>query len=329
MLVEQVTFEANAATDDGGAMWLGAGVILEGTAISWISNEAGGDGGGLAAEDATRITCVDCRLSGNTADGAGAGAHIVGVDDVDFTSLTAEDNTAGGDGGALAFENCTAQVQRSRFGTNHASRGGAFASEDSEVSVVLTEIDANDADLGGGAWISGGSVSTLSSGWFDNFARRGGGAWLTAGSLMIDGGAHGGNLATDAGGALWLESGVVDILNGAWSGGRATTGGFARVGAGGTLRLTDTDLMAQGADDGAVLWSSGTVSALDVTFHNNVAGAGASLLTLDGGAATFNRCDFGAGAADNSLPEVQTPAGDYSDAGSSVDLLCTLAGCTF
>jgi hypothetical protein len=41
LLLEQVTFEANAATGHGGAMWLGAGVILEGTAITWISNEAG------------------------------------------------------------------------------------------------------------------------------------------------------------------------------------------------------------------------------------------------------------------------------------------------
>jgi hypothetical protein len=320
----------NEAGGGGGAIW---GEIVE--ELQLTNNELrdniaiSGHGGGINVTGNLRAALVGLVVSGNTAGGDGGGIYLWDMLNPNITDLVVEDNEAGGLGGGLFGWNLTGVLSNLRFGTNHASEGGgAITLLESSLDLVRGEVDANDAPTGGGALIIGGSFSSEDVAWFDNFADDGGAlAVQGGGAAAVIGGDHGGNSA-GRGGAWFVEEGEGHLLGGVWHGSRASAeGGVAWVGASGTWLAQDTELRANEAVDGAVVWSEGAAGfERSLVVENRAAGLG-GIAMVEGGLFRVVASGLGTpGLDDNTVPEIITGSASWSFVGT-VDVSCDAAAC--
>lgn len=139
----------NAATGDGGAVYMSA---TSSGAVQWSvieANEAAGDGGGVYFAN-TEGFLVQSLVNANVAGGDGGGAWLAGVETpggaayANFTTLY--DNEAGQSGGGIFAANGTVSLNTSTISANTAGFGGGIAvGPDARLSLVSVTNVYNDA----------------------------------------------------------------------------------------------------------------------------------------------------------------------------------------
>lgn len=214
---DQLDFDGNSAEfRSGGGLYLDGAKTFDAaiSASRFVDNEAGGDGGGMTALDASALTLSDLDVSGNSAGGAGGGLNLGEAATFWGLRMAVTDNAAAYGGGMYlsAFTGASADVllQNSAFVRNDADIGGGACLIDSvgvtfqnctlaanvattgsglalvETPVVLrnTAVIYNQSSAALEAWDALSTVNLDYSGWFGNSAGNVAGAF---GDEILDG----------------------------------------------------------------------------------------------------------------------------------------------
>lgn len=211
---------AGGASDgDGGCIHSEAALRLEKVVVAGCKAE--GRGGGLHAKQPADqpLRLVGARFLGNEAEGDGGALFVDGF--VDIEESVFEENESKGAAGAAYFgglvtnpgENIL-RIRGSRFTANTAGgRGGAIAFEELKwVEIDGTTFDSNEATGPGGAIHTGefitlavrGSTFTENETIWTEVESANGGAIAAAGGLLLDRSTLRGNLGGNPGGGLWV-----------------------------------------------------------------------------------------------------------------------------
>jgi hypothetical protein len=176
-------FVGNSADSDGGAIFGrngGQGSLVR---CTFEDNEAMGGEGGGAFLDGVAWTLERCIFQGNACATEGGGVSVRNANNVaHFVNCNIEGNTAGGNGGGLAFDATDLDVVGTRLRGNVAGGrgGGLYAVNVPQVELRGSEFSFNTCGtLGGGLFLSGqnGSIEGCTSS--GNVAGSiGGGAYL-------------------------------------------------------------------------------------------------------------------------------------------------------
>ncbi len=278
------TFSGGTATNEGGAIYNGAGVVNLHRAR--FTNNTAGEGGALFEESGAGPITVGCSVFDlNSAVNGGA---ISGQDDGDVaidTSLFAA-NTATGSGGAIAdaIDGLRLTITNSRFTGNAATEFGGAVLTTSDLVDSANYYATNTADTGGAVYADstslvgftstgsvfennaavswGGAIYTDSASTrvssatvSDNTASAGGGVY-TSGSAAIDASTISGNVASGstgqvAGGGIF-SAGTTALVNSTISGNSTTQGNGGGVGtAQGTVHLNQATVVDNRAEGGS------------------------------------------------------------------------------
>ena len=277
-------FDANIASQEGGAVWnSGTGTLLM-TAARITNNVAGGpaadQGGGGVFSDGGTTTLRDVTITGNRAPGAaGSGGGIL--------------NTAGGQltlqGGSVSNN----VAVRAGGGIETAVTGAATSNTVSITGVTLSGNDAGTAPgNGGGLHATGAAVVTIT------------GSQVTA------------NRAASQGGGLWnAGTGTMTVTTTTVEGNQAGSGGglYQQAGTGGTLTV-QRSLVAlntatgAGAPGGGVLVAGGSVSLVNTTVSTNTADRGAGVAVAGSGTASLQSVTVALNTAATAGGGVLSPA---------------------
>ncbi len=285
------TIADNTAGDDGdgggiytnaGTATLSGGTIGETGATSPldVSNTAGGNGGGLAAEGGT-VTSTAVTYSGNTTDdGEGGGIYLSTGTDPSFSGDTIENNVSEGggeDGAGIAIE---------------TDATNSFTNE------TIQNNTCENCD-GGGVYIDGGT-NTFSGGLItDNTAEDydlgGGGVFIDNGTNSLSGGTISANTAGDVvGGGVSIAGGTNTLTN-------ETIGG---------PEPADGNQSTEGEEGGGMFLLDGNNTITGGSIDNNVAsgneGEGGGV-GIEGGTNTFS----GGSVEDNTAPDGGSEGGGF------------------
>lgn len=300
-----VTLDGNST---GGAPGNGGGLHITGAGNATITdstvtnNTATLEGGGLWNGSGT-MTVSDSEITGNTASGAaaddGGGGLFNNGGTLRITGSTVEGNEAdgaAGSGGGVLTLGGTLEVTDSSIDTNTAVRAGGGI-EATAGSVTTLSGGSLSENVTGAAPGNGGGLHLTGAGTVDvtgvvvagnSAANEGGGLWNSAAGTMTvtssnisnntasgaPADAGGGGLYND-GGELIVESSVIEgnVANGA-----AGSGGGILNAVGGTLTVTDTDILdndAVRAGGGIEATGDGSVTSVsDVLLQGNSTGPG-------------------------------------------------------
>ena len=287
-----VTADGNTAGTRGGA------AAIVGSDSTWTGavltgNTAGSAGGALALDGALRAgTRLAGRIEGNEAGGNAGGVlaedHPLIIEDGELI-----DNTAGatGFGGGLMALDAAVELTRVRVTGNTAADGGGV--HISEVSGGA-EIEVEDATFsdnlasgdGGGLWCAVPAVGRRTE-FLDNIAGGdGGGAWLGGASLTLADPTFDGNEGT-AGGHLAALATSLTLVRGDLRDGRASSGAGIYADGGGrtALNLTNTELtggIASGDGGGALITDVAAVTLRRAALRDNTSGGAGGGARLDG-----------------------------------------------
>ncbi|MEM7228566.1 MAG: hypothetical protein AAF432_07095 [Planctomycetota bacterium] len=230
--VHETQFTENAATVDGGALFVD-GIEEQSevamTSTSFEANASSGFAGAVWMNDGT-LTADGALFGGNTAIAGGAIAivdttaafdHIDVIDNVAtfggggidalrgtlvVDNARFERNT-GRDGGAIALDTVNAIVRDASFEMNDAiNQGGAMFATSSTVTLATCDILNNAATFdGGGAAIIGSDMTAFDMTLVDNesLLASGGGWAQSGGSIVMDFAELTGNTATTSGGLMF------------------------------------------------------------------------------------------------------------------------------
>lgn len=164
LTISNMVITANAAENDGGAVWChgyyggesqysaGPVTIVDSTLSG---NTAGGGGGALYADDCD-VNVIRSTISGNTADDDGGGLYLDDTIEGDvIRDSTISGNTAGEGGGGVFVNDDTFTIQNSTISGNTATdEGGGIYQEDGELTLVQTTITNNTGGSVGGLYSS-------------------------------------------------------------------------------------------------------------------------------------------------------------------------------
>jgi len=240
-LIEDVLFENNSATDDGGGGDIAANLIT--LRRLTVTNNTAGDGGGLylAANGATVLSdstftnnvsasrgggldaAGDVSIFGvafvdNHADGRGGGVHLSNLTNQEIADVTFENNSAGGDGGGGYFASFTNTVVRdaSFVGNNADNRaGGVYLSSFGGGSTLLRVAVSDNAALGngGGVYASSFSDSAVEYSRITNNTSggRGGGFYLAGADSTFANSLIAENAANQQGGGFYVTTNTTNF----------------------------------------------------------------------------------------------------------------------
>ncbi|MEO8502768.1 MAG: choice-of-anchor Q domain-containing protein [Acidobacteriota bacterium] len=270
------------------------------------------------------------RLSiGNGHSGLGGGG-ILNFGTLHLDACTVSGNTADGDGaGVLNSAQATLVVQFGVFVGNTAGHdGGAIATEGGNVSVFGTELSSNHARSGGAMYALAPANVSLQNSWLlGNTATLSGGAVWSATSLFLSGSTLSGNATDGDGGGVFEENGDLRAANSTISGNSALHGGGLAMAAG-TGDLENVTLAANGAsvDGGAIF----TADGVDLTLSNTLVAQSSGAANCGGGTiidGTANlddgtSCGFGGGSLTSATPGL----GPLADHGGSTPTHALLTG---
>ncbi|MBQ6970757.1 MAG: hypothetical protein IJP86_00190 [Synergistaceae bacterium] len=303
---EGMTFSGNVVSEDGGAIWTGAGsrVNLTGSSMAFTGNKSvSGDGGGIYASGT--VTLSYAVLTENEAEtGRGGAIFMAGGSTVNFSSSASRNRASYG--GAVYMANARSATNLTVTGQAGASLtqnsalisgGGIYAEANCSITLE-TELDmtGNTAEDGNGGamWLT--DESQLPEGtviFVSNNARKSTTASLTEGngggiyvlgsdtSSVIVGPTRlytfEGNSAQTYGGAVFIRSG--DVTFDGYMGSNAITSvNTARIGGGfagstaGTIRFNNSTVTNQTVTNG----SGGAVWARNVVITSCDFGASGS-----------------------------------------------------
>lgn len=252
----------NVATQEGGGLWNGSGIMnVAGTLID--DNEANGnaahDGGGGIFNTGGTLNITNATITNNRANGmAGSGGGV-------FNEV----------GGTLTIEN-------SIINSNSASRAGGGLEDNSGEGtlVMLTEVTFR-FNVTGSAPGNGGAVHITGPG-----------------NMNITGGEVAGNIAALEGGGLWNGSGVMNI-DGVFiddneaNGAAPHDGGGGVFNKGGTINITNATITnnraegAEGSGGGVFNDEGGSMTIEDTDINENTASRAGGGLEDNSGAGTL------------------------------------------
>ncbi len=266
------TFTNNdAVAGSGGAVYNGTGVLS--VAGTFTDNNAGVNGG--AIYNATGTLHAAGSFTTNTAANGGAIYNADGT--LSVASGTFTNNTVSGDGGAIYNENGALGVSGSTFEGNNATNGGAIYTSGTNSS-VSGAFDNNFASGDGGAIYTVGALLSASGTFTGNIALGSGGAIYNAGQKLNATGTFAGNVAASGnGGAVYnlTQASVSGIFQGniamIGNGGAVYNAGMATVSGGFSDNL---------AEDGAVLYNTGSADLLNFNIASNEAHTGSIVTSV-------------------------------------------------
>jgi hypothetical protein len=208
------SFSGGSATGDAGAILVDNGVLAF-YAGSLSGNVAGGTGGAIACRNGGSVLVGGGSVRGNTASQGGGAISSDGCNvDIDGKSVL-EDNSTGGDGGAvLAIGGSTFDIRGPelpagtfesalpRLRNNQAARGAAVAAAGAGTQVRIRDVRILDhqGDAAGALFVTGGADMTV-------VRIRASGNTATTGPALA--------LVEGVGSALHLESSLVSGQMGA------------------------------------------------------------------------------------------------------------------
>jgi len=269
--IQNSTFTNNTAAVSGGAVYnAGANGTVSGT----FTNNAAVVSGG-AVYNAAGTLHASGSFTTNTAANGGAIYNADGT--LSVASATFTNNTTTEDGGAIYNENGALSVSGSTFEGNNARNGGAVYTSGTNSSVFGT-FDNNFASGDGGAIYTAGAFLSAYGTFTGNLALGNGGAIYNAGQKLNANGTFAGNVAaTGNGGAVYnlTMASVSGIFQ----------GNIAMVGNGGAVYNAGMTTVSGGfsdnmAEDGAVLYNTGSADLLDFNIASNEANTGAIVTSV-------------------------------------------------
>lgn len=226
-------------------------------------NAAGGDGGGLFAQDAT-VTIADCELSGNTANTGGA----IAIDDgaLTVTGSTITGNTTSGSvtqGGGIFFEtphkSGKLTITDSTISANSAGQGAGIFAVNPSATLSGDTISGNTAVAlllsGGGSSAGDGAGIVL-----------GGGKLTIVDSTISGNAAEAGSSIGSGGGGVFNDKGKVTLNNVTIADNTASTGGGIDTGGGKSFKTSNSIIANNtGGDCSGTIDSTGYNLIFDTT----------------------------------------------------------------
>lgn len=269
------TVTNNTATLEGGGLWNGSGTMTVSDSEitgNTASGAAADDGGGGLFNNGGTLRISGSTVEGNEADGAaGSGGGVLTLaGTLEVTDSSIDTNTAVRAGGGIEATAGSVttlsggSLSENVTGAAPGNGGGLHLTGAGTVDVTGVVVAGNSAaNEGGGLWNSAAGTMTVTS---SNISNN------TASGAPADAG--GGGLYND-GGELIVESSVIEgnVANGA-----AGSGGGILNAVGGTLTVTDTDILdndAVRAGGGIEATGDGSVTSVsDVLLQGNSTGPG-------------------------------------------------------
>ena len=269
--------------------------------------------------------------------GGAVGVRVVGGE-VDITGLTLTGADRSAEGGAVyVADSASVSIRQTVIDDNRATLGSALLVNGGEASLAQVEVTDNqgtaiavtsgvvgitDSVVSGNTGSNGGAiastdsaVSVLRSDVYGNTAARGGCAWLYgSGYLNVDESSlHGADASTD-GGCIYAAGGVTVYLYDSVLSDNFTMGegGGAWVGDGAVLDCTSSDT-----------WATHGIT-------NNTAtgrGGGGGVYLGANGSLTSTRCDWGAGAVENTPDDVAGSGFSQTGYRDNAVFACDSSGC--
>ncbi len=295
------SFTQNIASNEGGGLWNGSGVMnIDGTAA--INNNTANGEASMGAM--------------NPGEAGGGGIYNEGGAVVITGSVTVNDNNATGStstGGGILVAGGSLDATGTTISGNGANRAGGGIEANSGAPVTLTNVNLNSNTAGvvvgagapgngGGLHISGSSPVSITGGTVNNNTAmsEGGGLWNGTGTMTVDGVTLDSNIASGAGadnggGAVYaLNGGTVSIVNGSIltnnvANGASGSGGAVLVDADASINIDSSSLNSNTANraGGAIeiVAGTGTASLSNVTMNMNNAGAAPAIAAPGNGGA--------------------------------------------
>jgi hypothetical protein len=265
-IITDGTVNENSATNEGGGLWNGAGLMtITGTTIDGnsASGDAADNGGGGIFNEAGTVNIITATITNNVADG-----------------------TEGSGGGILNNDNATLVVFETTIANNTASRAGGGIEARGGTTTTLTNVilDANNAAAnpgnGGGMHITAdGNVTITNGSVINNIAdSEGGGLWNGIGTMtitgtLIDGNTASGPAADNGGGGIFNAGGTViasnnQITNNVADGAAGSGGGILNDG--GILTVTNVEISNNTASraGGGIEVTAGSTNTLSLVLLN-------------------------------------------------------------
>lgn len=277
---ENALFDGNGVTNGhGGAVSAGSGKVTI-TGYTFTENTSTGNGGAIFSNGgSTKIKSVSCTFEGNIATGnggvayAGSSGTLIFDEDAECTvEALAENNKAGGNGGAIAQGgNTVVKVTGYQFESNTAKQGGAVRVNSDALSITVknaefvsnrtANLDGTDyAGLGGAIFndTDSGTCTIVDTTFTTNTAKQGGAIYNQGVLTMTGTGSENAlldtNSSSDNGGAIYLNGTAVTITGYKFNGNTAT-----------------------GKNGGAICNYSNGSQVLDCQFTNNEAAQGGAI----------------------------------------------------
>ena len=309
--LQNCTIESNASSVNAGVIFANSGAVVEISNTSMIGNTSGRYGGVIYGEGATIRITGDSVINGNSAKNGGAiclfsatGENEQKIrSDLTLENVTAKDNSASGNGGALYINGSDFTATNVKFQNNKANAvdygGGVLYSSAATGTMKNVEFTGNSADVGGVTDLRSESQLTISSCIVNgNSATQFGGAFYAKHSLLnlVEGEGDTieltGNTAGTAGGAIYAcGNPTVNVTGAVITGNEAGYGGALGVESytkTNTITLTNVELTnnkatsaEEGVGGGAIYAEKAIINLRNATVTGNTAvnRGGAAMVT--------------------------------------------------
>lgn len=284
--------------ENGGAIRLDNGNILVLDNVKIMDSTADQRGGAIAAESNSSVDIDSSQFIGNSvihgSTSAGGGAiYLESIQGATIDDTLFQQNSAVY-GGAVyhRFTNTDATYTNVDFVDNSASgNGGAIAQLGGYSTLIDSTATLNDASVGGVVWSSGGSLTTINSDFIDN-ASSGDGAVVWgqfADIYLLEGSTFTNNVAGSQAGVMYTNRGIVEIDGALFDDNASSSfaGALAINDPDEALMITNSTFTHHSAANGGVISLNNVdkdVTIDNVNFSDNLA-------TTDGGVLYLNSVD--------------------------------------
>lgn len=222
-----------------------------------LSDGSPSDKGGAILQDSNitgLLTIQSCILSDNTAGGEG-GAIAMDAGDLTIQNSSFLRNTSGAEGGAIHFFGNTMEVTSSTFRRNHSDQQGGAVNTNGQVTIQQCTFDSNTAGDEGGAIEfgeeHGGTLTMRNSTVSRNHSdTQCGGLFFYSGEGSISNCTFSSNSCAQEGGGVLMLRGELKLTNCTVTRNTASKGGGLFV-EGGSLRLENTIAAGNHLGDGS------------------------------------------------------------------------------
>lgn len=218
ILLTDVSFTGNSATDYGGALFVSQNTIIK--RATFFNNHSDGQGGAACVSN-KQTWFYDCEFTSNSARNGGA----IWALRIHLENVSIDGNTASHQGGGLVLDSGLESIGSVIISNNSAANGGGVYLYTYPNELGNLKILFNSATNGGGIYVSGAGATISNLLLVGNTGTYGGGMYTTDGatptvlnSTFLD------NRASGQGGGMYNESSTPDIANTIMRGDSAAAG---------------------------------------------------------------------------------------------------------